>query len=114
MLQGIRKKTKERKQRINEFESQADLVTGTPKQRIHKQRSYRGGNGGSSGRVADSSFGPAPSVGMMKSGVLHISRKAVTGSSDGGQRGGDTGASKRRGSWAGRGGSGGRKSGSGR
>ncbi|CAM9363729.1 unnamed protein product [Ectocarpus sp. 13 AM-2016] len=87
MLQGLRKKAKQREERREAMEAEAGVITGnagSARRKSAQTSRGRGGGGGGSSRGGgsergggSSSFGPAPSMGMMKSGVLHISRNTA-------------------------------------
>lgn len=89
MLQGIRKKAKQREERREGMEAEAGVITGkavgSARRASAATNRARGGGGqrgsdssrGGNGRSSSAGFGPAPSMGMMKSGVLHISRNSA-------------------------------------
>ncbi|CAM9928933.1 unnamed protein product [Ascophyllum nodosum] len=85
MLQGVRKKAKQRQERREAMEAEAGLVTGTSRSVRRKSAQTPRGRSGGGGRASrasggprsTSNFGPAPSMGAMKSGVFHVSRKAT-------------------------------------
>ncbi|CAN0113515.1 unnamed protein product, partial [Scytosiphon promiscuus] len=87
MLQGLRKKAKQREEQREAMEAEAGVVTGNAGSARRKSAQTDRGGGGSRyvGLVPPSGgglenavfFGPAPSMGMMKSGVLHISRNTA-------------------------------------
>ncbi|CAN0400028.1 unnamed protein product [Phaeothamnion confervicola] len=80
ILQGMRKKQERRQERREEVEKASGIITGAMPRKVlaRGSRARAMVQPAKAGRSGD--FGPAPSAGGVKSGVLHLSKSRLPGS----------------------------------